>query len=309
VKLRYLASLFVLAFPIATCAQTDLTCHITPFSAPSGSGLGMLNSAVSINRYGNSVGNDHRVVNGNDSETPYIRYSNGIVQKMPISIPNAPVIEPKKRNASGVTVGRYQTASPATVGGFVNSGTKTTVFHVPNTQNTNLSGINRYGTMVGNYFGDSSGQNGIFKYKNGTITVLHPPQTFFRETETTGISDTGVIVGNYALADSPPDPDQTTHGFLIVNGTWQDFAYPGRLDTYIYDINASGMIVGALDDSKPDFTFVYKNGKFYHPVFVLPNGTKQSSNAVIYGVNGYGQISGGINTGGSFKPFVGSCSF
>ncbi len=139
--------------------------------------------------------------------------------------------------------------------------------------------------------------------------VLKPPTAFARETQATAIGDTGVVVGTYALQNSAPDPDETTHGFLLINGKWQDFVFPNRLDTYITDINASGMIVGLLDDGSPNYTFIYKGGKFYNPVFVYPNGSEQSTYAEAIGVNGYGEISGFIQTSKGWEPYVGTCSF
>ncbi len=67
----------LLAIPAVSVAQSDLTCHITPFTAPGGSGLATLATAVSVNRYGNAIGDD---ANGK----PYIRYSNGEVKALPI---------------------------------------------------------------------------------------------------------------------------------------------------------------------------------------------------------------------------------
>ncbi len=141
----------------------------------------------------------------------------------------------------------------------------------------------------------------------GVITRISVPLRFARNIQVTAISDTGVIVGTYDLQDSPPDPDQTTHGFVYAYGRWEDFAYPDRLDTYIRDINATGEIVGILDDGNPDYAFIYKDGTFYHPVFVLPDGSSQSSYTSIDGVNGYGEISGLIQVGSEYEPFVGSC--
>jgi hypothetical protein len=222
----------------------------------------------------------------------------------PLSIfPNRASATVTKRNAAGVTVGFFGGGS------FINSGNNTTIFNVPNVSGTELTGINKYGNMVGDYFGDSNGGDGAFLVKNGQITLLKPPTVFARETQATSISDTGVLVGTYALQNSPPDPDQTTHGFLLINSQWQDFSYPNRLDTYISDINASGMIVGLLDDSDPNYTFIYKAGKFYHPVFMYPNGSKQSTYAEVIGVNGYGEISGIIRTAKGWQPYVGTCSF
>jgi hypothetical protein len=295
------ASLF--SAPLIT-AQTTATCHITPFTAPSGSGFARLNTAVTINRNNVAVGAD---VNGK----PYVRYSNGTIQPLNIHEPGA-FVTVGKRNDYAITVGSYQNGNPVMGHGFINNGTATTTYNYPGAVVTAIAGVNRYGTKVGNFYGAPSG-NGMFILKNGNVTVLNPPAKFSREPQVTAISDTGVIVGTYALQNSPPDPDQTTHGFILANGVWKDFVYPGRLDTYIEDINASGEMVGLLDDGSPNYAFIYKNGKFYQPTFVLPNGSKTKNYTSVVGLSSNGLISGNIQVSltptPTYKPYVGSCTF
>jgi hypothetical protein len=108
----------LLTIPTLGIAQSDMTCHITPFTAPASSGLAALSTAVSVNRYGNAIGDD---ANGK----PYIRYSNGEVKPLPI-FPNGGGATVTKRNAAGVTVGFFGGGS------FINSGSNPTIFNVPN---------------------------------------------------------------------------------------------------------------------------------------------------------------------------------
>jgi hypothetical protein len=287
-------------FAPTALAQNIATCHITTFSAPAGSGFARLNTAVTVNKNNVAVGAD---VNGK----PYVRYGNGTIQPLNIHEPGA-FVTVGKRNDYAITVGSYQNGNPVMGHGFINNGTSTTTYDYPGATVTVLAGVNRYGTKVGNFYGGASG-NGMFILKNGNVTVLNPPAKFSREPQVTAISDTGVIVGTYALQGSPPDPDQTTHGFILANGVWKDFAFPGRLDTYIRDINASGEMVGLLDDGSPNYTFIYKNGKFYQPTFVLPNGTRTKNYTSVVGLSSNGLISGLIQLGSTYKPYVGNCTF
>lgn len=308
-KLAHFACVATLFLSAACLAQTDVTCHITPFEGPSSSGLSQLYAATSVNRYGNAVGVYSALSGSKYYEHAYIRYNNGTVSKLNLGISNATFITVNKRNASGVTVGGYQLdTNPVVAGGFVNAnGVTTAPYKLPDGTYGVPSGINRYGSIVGAR-SDGAGHYTVFKVKDGALTYIPVPASFDRDLSVTGISDTGVIVGYYALPNSDPDPDQTSHGFLIVNGQWQDFAYPNRINTYIEDINASGEIVGILDDPNPDEAFIYKNGKFYHPVFVYPDGTSQTSNTTIWGVNGYGEISGDTIVASVRKPYVGTCA-
>jgi hypothetical protein len=287
---------------IAT-AQTAVTCHVQTFEAPAGATVSNPLRAAAINRYGNIVGTD-------GTGKPFIRFDDGRVQRLHIDVANASTFEVGKRNASGVNVGTVETLDANRVSsthGFADFMDTTTLIDIPNA-NTRVTGINRYGTIVGNFATFTGpGGNGVFVLKNGTVRKLQVPTQFARNTELTAISDTGVIVGNYALQNSPPDPDETVHGFVLINGQYQDLAYPiASENTFIKDINATGMIVGQLDGPNPVWSFIYKGGKFYAPAFMLPNGTT-TTEGFIYGVNGYGKITGVIRISTGFKSFLGSC--
>jgi hypothetical protein len=301
-----LALSIALLTPAFTLAQTSVTCHARIFQAPAGSKVTNPLRPSGINRWGNVVGLE-------GAGKPFIRFTDGRVQLLSINIPSADLFDVGKRNASGVTVGTVQTLSPTRVSrahGFANAGTTTVLIDIPNA-NTRVTGINRYGTIVGNFFSTSGTLgNGNFVLKNGTVKFLQVPAQFARNTETIAISDTGVIVGNYALVNSPPDPDQTTHGFVLINGKFQDLAFPSTANnTFITDINATGMIVGVMDGSDPRKTFIYKGGKFFVPKFVLPNGSVTAGDSFIWGVNGFGQITGQVTINARLQPFVGTCSF
>ncbi len=212
------ALVFALALSIVSSAQTPVTCNVTTFQAPSGSTVVNPLRPSSINRYGTIVGVDA-------NSLPFIRYNTGAIRRMSINIPGAYFFDMGKRNASGVTVGKVQVMDAnrnVTVHGFANSGSTTRLIDYPNAINTSAAGINMYGTIVGSFFGAPG--NGNYVLKNGAFHTLQTPAEFQRDAEVTAISDTGVIIGNYALANSAPDPDQTMHGFVVINGTFHDLA-------------------------------------------------------------------------------------
>jgi hypothetical protein len=207
-----------------------------------------------------------------------------------------------KRNASGVTVGWVQSVSPTNVAelhGFINSGSTTTFL------DTALIGINRYGTMLARGVLNAH----IVVIRGGARQLIPIPFEFERDIQPAAISDTGVIVGSYALQNSPPDPDQTMHGFVLAKGQFVDLVYPDPFEnTFITDINASGMIVGVLDGPDPVDSFIFKNGHFFKPKFILPNGSVAGRSVFILGVNGFGTITGSFFIAGKAGPFVGSCA-
>jgi hypothetical protein len=292
-----------LSTSIIATAQTAVTCHVQTFQAPAGATVSNPLHATAINRYRNIVGTD-------GSGKPFVRWEFGRIERLHIDVVNASTFDVAKRNASGVTVGTVQTVDSnhvAGVHGFANSGSTTRLIDIPNA-NTQVTGINRYGTIVGNYFTFTGpGGNGSFVLKNGTVRKLQVPTQFARNTEVTAISDTGVIVGNYALQNSAPDPDEAVHGFVLINGQYQDLAYPDASENmFVKDINGTGMIVGQLDGPSTQNSFIYKGGKFYAPKFVLPDGSV-ASRGFIFGVNGYGQITGTVLVSGTSSSFIGSC--
>jgi uncharacterized membrane protein len=61
-----------------------------------------------------------------------------------------------------------------------------------------------------------------------------------------GINDSGAIVGSFAGPSNTPDID---HGYLLFNGKFTRFRFPGSKETEAHDINNVGQIVGGYIDS------------------------------------------------------------
>lgn len=277
----------------ALIAQTPVTCHIRTFNTvtPAQPFEGL---ASSVNRYGNIVGTDAK-------GRAYVRFTNGAIHLIPMPITGIILENVGKRNASGVTVGSVESVNSARVAeqhGFINSGSTTRFI------DTQLIGINRFGTMLAQFPLNAA----IEVIRGGARQLIPIPFEFQRDIQMSAISDTGVIVGSYALQNSPPDPDQTMHGFVLAKGQFVDLAHPDTLaNTFITDINATGEIVGVLDSGSAD-SFIFKNGKFFNPKFILPNGTVAPRHVFIEGVNGFGTITGVFSTPSKTQPFVGSCA-
>jgi uncharacterized membrane protein len=224
---------------------------------------------------------------------PFIRFKDGRIQKLPFTgFLN-------KRNAFGVSVGEFFTANDHEHG-FIQKGTQRTVVDFPGATHTELRGINRYGTVVGN--ADASGKFSIaIKIKNGKMIVL----PFGNNTSVSpqAISDTGVIVGTHLVPD-PINPNALAeHGFVFANGRFMDFLFPGATSSSANDINASGMIVGDFGGPNGPGHYIYSGGKFF--TVKLPGAS-----GVLSGINGFGEITGFIflNTAPFTRGFVGKCT-
>lgn len=295
-----LALVFVLVLllvPGISHAQTPTSCSITVFQAPPSGDPGST-FVNGVNRWGNAVGFTFI------TELPFIRHPDGGFEVLPIHVSGFVDAIPSKRNAFGVTVGTIQDAQGHNHG-FVNSGTDTVLVSMPGAVDTFLTGINRYGTIVG-YFKATDGTLKSFKIKNGKTTMLQ----FRTNTQATSISDTGVIVGNTIGTL----PSGNVRGFVLVNGQFHDLDFPGANSTSIADINATGTIVGQFGTPTGGGSFIFKNGTFFVPTFHSTN--ELAKGGIINGINGFGAIAGTVgivfpndpSAGNGFLGFVGKCA-
>jgi hypothetical protein len=278
-------------------AQTLVSCPITLFQAPPGDPQ-PATQASGINRWGNIVG--FTAITG----LPFIRFTDGRIQTLPIHVSSFANAIPSKRNTFGVTVGSIE-APDGHSRGFVNSGTQTVIISIPGAVDTFVTGINRYGTIVG-YFDLPDASIKSFKVKDGKTTILE----FRPNTQAMAISDTGVIVGNTIGIL----PDRNVRGFILINDVFQDFDYPGATNTFIADINAPGMIVGHFQTATAGDNFIFKDAKFFHVILTTPNPI--FTNGLINGVNGFGDFTGtafinftpGQPGGNGQEGFLGKCN-
>ena len=272
-SVRFALSLALLLAAGISHAQTPISCSVTVFQAPPPDAQAAT-FANGVNRWGNVVGFTFI------TELPYIRHPDGGFEVLPIHVSGFIDAIPSKRNAFGVTVGKIQDAQGHSHG-FVNSGTDTVLVSIPGAVDTFLTGINRYGTIVGN-FKATDGTIKSFKIKDGKTTMLQ----FRTNTQATAISDTGVIVGNTIGIL----PNGNVRGFVLMKGQFHDLVFPGATRTSIADINASGTIVGQFGTPTGDGNLFFKNGTFFVPT--LHPSDKFAVGGTINGINGFGDITG-----------------
>ena len=105
---------------------------------------------------------------------------------------------------------------------------------------TYASGINKFGEVVGGFFG--SGPHG-FLYSGGTFTTLDDPSG--GSTFAGGINDQHKIVGFF-------DDGLGEHGFILKGGVYTTFDVPGASATDSVAINNEGQIAGYFTDASGD---------------------------------------------------------
>ena len=231
----------------------------------------------------------------------FIRYSDGSAKTY--MYPSSVWTVFSKRNAQGVTVGSYGDNSLNNyTHGFVLTSSGTATVNYPGALNTSLTGVNNGGTIVGNYLNPAGKQDG-FRLNNGTFTRIHYPNSGLTQAES--ISDAGVVVGYYENTLSNGalgDP----HGFVLARGVYKTLDNPkGTLHyahgTKLFDINASGTIVGSYHLNGNDYSFVYSNGAFKD--IKVPN----ASSSAATGVNGYGYVVGSGFVNGKTVGYITKC--
>jgi hypothetical protein len=269
--------MFLFASPL--CGAQTATCTNWQFFSTGFS--------TAINRWGTVIG-----VTASPSHPTwegFIRDSSGNFTTY--NVPNSSQTWFNRRNAKGDTVG-YYTDSTAAVKlcptcthdhGFLLSGSAVLSVDYPGAQRTWLTGINYWGTVVGNYT-TPSGSTGAFRLKNGVLTSIHFPGS--TSTTASSISDTGVIVGGYS------DTQGLGHGFVLQNGVYTTLDNP-KADpssgTRVDDINSSGAIVGSYYNGPLAHSFIYINGVFKE--IIVPNAIYPG----VTGLNGYGDVTGTAN--------------
>jgi len=154
--------------------------------------------------------------------------------------------------AAAILVFTPATATSASpLGGYV-SGTYTTIDY-PGAAQTDISGINNLGTMVG-YYIDTAGIYHGFIYQRGTFTPFNDPYAGTaagQGTEFYGLNDLGVVVGGYF------DTSGLFHSFIYAAGSFVPVNVPGNVTppsealvtSGPTDINDAGVIVGMYYNS------------------------------------------------------------
>lgn len=261
------AALLLLTGLAAAQTASPSTCTVTKFTAPTLT----LTSAQGINGFNTVVG-----VGSSPSPKAYgqafIRFSDG-TYKVFTNFQSSVL---HKRNSAGTSVGAYFNSTGGSHG-WILSGSTSKTFDYPGQTNTELFGINKYGTIVGTY----NQQLKSFKLKNGVLSSIHFPNS--TTTAALAISDMGVVVGRYTISGS-----NQYHGFVLANGVYKTLDAPNAVapGSYATDVNASGEIVGVVYTSNGLRGYIYKNGTF--TTYNVPNATMTKIN----GVNNVGTITG-----------------
>jgi hypothetical protein len=261
---------------VAAHAQTPASCTIHAFKIPTSSGVAI---ASGINSGGTIVGTVNLPTSGRSEG--FVRFAFDRRTRI-LNVPNSTATTLSRRNDLGVQVGTFTVSGSANQRGFVNSGTKFQTVTFPGARSTILKGINRFGTIVGEYLGADNHFHG-FRLKNGQFTSIHPNGA--TDTFVNGINDNGTVVGNFFTGGVD------SHGFIRSSiGAITTLDFPGEVGfggTTFNDISNSNQIVGTVWTSSDTRTsFVHKNGKF--ETFSVPHSRLTD----VFGINSFNVMVG-----------------
>ena len=170
---------------------------------------------------------------------------------------------------------------------IVESNGKIEHLHLPSNVNSQATGINDEGTVVGFLQPTSSTSEGFIQEDGHTHLLNVPGSTF---TQALGINNLGEVVGDYV------DANGNTNGFIFDNGKYTTADVPGATQTTINGINDFGNIVGF--DQTPDGV---THGFVGNPLYGLVKGA--DLNDLIPGLNSQSNANGGQGAGGGQNTF------
>lgn len=260
---KIMLPLLVMGLAIAPAASA-VSYNFTLLDVPSG----IETSARGINDSGQIVGKYYKEIEPGLFAPQGFLYSGGTYTTL-----NIPGEESGNRNATGIDnygniSGNYYSGQPH---GFLKIGDTYNTIDPPGSTYTTALGLNNSNRIVGTYY-----KNGVrygFIY-NGTgysdLDLFEPGRTVPR-----GISDTGLIVGDYTAPQN--------HGFIYDGTGYTLLDYPGATSTYAYGVNDAGYVVGSYGTHG----YVYLNGSFISTIDV-PGAISTSC----LDINNQGQIVG-----------------
>ncbi len=147
---------------------------------------------------------------------------------------------------------------------------------VPGATNTQITGINNNGALVGTAL-IGSAWNGFVRDPNGTITTFTVPFAGATGTFPQGINDAGDIAGYYTVAAG-------AHGFTQIATIFRSIDVPGGEQTVLYGLSNSGQTAATYTGGGVTHSAVYNATIGSWTSINVPN-VKNSSAATGVSVN------------------------
>jgi probable HAF family extracellular repeat protein len=193
--------------------------------------VGISDTGTTVGFYVDAAGNNHGFTESGGTFTTVDRPLTAFNQLLGINTNGSVIAGYSSTDPTGMTM---QHAFSLSGGTYTDINallpTNTTGF------NSQATGVNKVGTVVGFYQYNPGGDFSAFVDKNGAITSFQAPGSV--STQALGINDLGEIVGDYL------DASGFMHGFLDSGGTFITLDPNGSTGTTINGINDQGIFVG-----------------------------------------------------------------
>jgi hypothetical protein len=188
-------------------------------------------------------------------------------------------------------VGSYFSLADFLVHAFIrdrNGALRTFVY--PGAAVTVAGGITNSGDVVGSYTTDPTASVGWVSFieRNGSFPLLFQfPDPNASGTIALGINEDLITVGVFTRAGS-----NTLHAFeRTKNGRFLEITFPDAQETYLADINETGVAAGYWRDRSGLYHGLLVSGGFCHSVDA-PLSPSGYSNTIVTGINNAGQMVG-----------------
>jgi len=149
-------------------------------------------------------------------------------------------------NSSGDIVGWYWDKT-GEHGFLLRGGVYSSIDFPGNAQFTETWKINDTGEIAGRYIGTSDGHH-ILVWSNGVYTAVSDVSNSYEtaKVEDGGLNNLGDIAGNYCSSKPCSPAGVGAHGFLLSNGVYTTFDYPGSISTVPFAINSAGVLADSM---------------------------------------------------------------
>jgi len=246
--------------------------------------------------------NDPSVAVGNYFSARHLHglvWTKGTVQTVDVPFPGAIGTDWRAINDRGTIIGGWGDQDFFVHGAQRSASGTITRFDYPNAAETFPGGINDHGEIVGSHDeGDITGAG--FLYRDGRFIDLPDVPQAPQQNYPAAINNAGVIAGNY-LDGFDQSPFGISHGYILRDGNYATFDFPGSVYTYVNALNDLGQAVGFYDlaDGSEE-GFIFESGKNRFRTFSCPGAAFTDALAI----NNRGQVGGICATAAGFQGFV-----
>jgi hypothetical protein len=163
---------------------------------------------------------------------------------------------------------------------------------------TRPQSINSNGDIAGYLEDIDHNTTGFVRFRNGTQSIIEPPNSEPRFTTVWGINDSGLIAGNYV------NIDREGFSFFLSGDTYTDYIVPGALSRIIRGLNNAGNFDGMASfpgTGNSNQPYISVGGDI---IFFSVPGVEPPFLTYVYGMNNLNQVVGSYSDEGGNHGYI-----